>query len=151
MTAESVISGPGLVRLHKARFASRALTAPAGDGVAIVDRALAGSAEEIATLRLFWRLVARLSGDLALTFYATGGISLSGGILPRIVGFLDVAEFRRIFEAKAPLQHVVRAIPTHVITNGAGVLAGMAALAADPDRYVLDYPPRCWREPAAMR
>ena len=32
-----------------------------------------------------------------------------------------------------------------------GVLAGMAALAADPDRYVLDYPPRCWREPAAMR
>jgi hypothetical protein len=27
------------------------------------------------------------------------------------------------------------------------VLAGMAALAADPDRYVLDYGARCWRAP----
>jgi glucokinase len=146
-TAESVISGPGLVRLHKARHAIRGLPAPADDGVAIVDRALAGGADEIETVRLFWRLIARLSGDLALTFLATGGISLSGGILPRIVPLLDAAEFRRIFEAKAPLEHVVRTIPTRVIMNGAGVLAGMAALAANPDRYALDYGARCWRNP----
>jgi glucokinase len=147
VTAEAIISGPGLVRLHKARLACRGTTAPNIDGVAIVDRALAGGAEEIATVRLFWRLVARLSGDLALTFLATGGISLAGGILPRIVDLLDQADFRRIFEAKAPLDHVVRAIPTNVITSGAGVLAGMAALAADPDRYALDYGARCWRDP----
>jgi glucokinase len=146
VTAESVISGPGLVRLHKARLATRGLSAVAGDGVAIVDRALAGG-EEIATIRLFWRLVARLSGDLALTFLASGGISLSGGILPRIVGLLDAAEFRRVFEAKAPLEHLVRAIPTRVITDATGVLAGMAALAADPARYALDYSARCWRVP----
>jgi glucokinase len=98
-------------------------------------------------VRLFWRLVARLSGDLALTFLATGGVSLAGGILPRIVDLLDQAEFRRVFEAKAPLEHVVRGISTRVITNGAGVLAGMAALAADPDRYALDYGARSWRAP----
>jgi glucokinase len=45
------------------------------------------------------------------------------------------------------LEHVARAIPTQVIMSGAGVLAGMAALAANPDRYALDYPSRCWREP----
>jgi glucokinase len=148
VTAESVISGPGLVRLHKARLACRGMVSPETDGVAIVDRALAGEAEEIETVRLFWRLVARLSGDLALTFLATGGVSLAGGILPRIVKLLDQADFRRTFEAKAPLEHVARAIPTGVITNGAGVLAGMAALAADPDRYALDYGARCWRAPA---
>jgi glucokinase len=147
VTAESVISGPGLVRLHHARLATRGLPAGELDGVAIVDRALAGGAEEIATVRLFWQLVARLSGDLALTFLATGGISLSGGVLPRICDLLDPAEFRRIFEAKAPLEHVVRAIPTRVITSGAGVLAGMAGLAANPERYVLDYGARCWRSP----
>ena len=146
-TAESVISGPGLVRLHRARHAARGMRLPDDDGIAIVDRALAGGAEEIETVGLFWRLIARLSGDLALTFLATGGISLSGGILPRVVDLLNAAEFRRIFEAKAPLQHVVRAIPTRVITNGAGVLAGMAALAANPDRYALDYGARCWRNP----
>jgi glucokinase len=147
VTAESVISGPGLVRVHHARLVSEGLTAEVGDGVEIVDRALAGGAEEIATIRLFWRLIARLSGDLALTFMAYGGISLSGGILPRIVDILDPAEFRSVFEAKAPLEHVVRAIPTRVITDGRGVLAGMAALAANPDRYMLDYRARCWREP----
>ncbi|MBV9393829.1 MAG: glucokinase, partial [Methylobacteriaceae bacterium] len=147
ITAESVISGPGLMRVHRARAALRGLPVDDADGVAIVDGALNGGAEEVETVRLFWRLVARLSGDLALTFLATGGISLAGGILPRIVRLLDADEFRRIFEAKAPLQHVVRAIPTRVITDGRGVLAGMAALAADPDRYVLDYRARCWREP----
>ena len=147
ITAESVISGPGLVRLHKARAEARGVLAEPGDGVVIVDRALAGSSEEIETVRLFWRLVARLTGDLALTFMASGGIDLAGGILPRILDLLDPAEFRRAFEAKAPLAHVVRAIPTRVITNGAGVLAGMAALAAEPDRYVLDYAGRCWRAP----
>src|SRR5947209_12648700 len=42
VTAECVISGPGLVRLHKAGLASRGTSAPDIDGVAIVDRALAG-------------------------------------------------------------------------------------------------------------
>jgi glucokinase len=147
ITAESVISGPGLVRLHEARLRTHGLSAKPCDGVAIVDRALTGSAEEIATVRLFWRLVARLSGDLALTFMAYGGISLAGGILPRIIDLIDPAEFRSVFEAKAPLEHVVRAIPTRVITDGRGVLAGMAALAASPERYMLDYDARCWRDP----
>jgi glucokinase len=147
ITAESVISGPGLVRLHEARLARRGQTSGHPDGVSIVDHALAGGAEEVATVSLFWRLVARFSGDVALTFMATGGINLAGGILPRIIDLLDPAEFRRVFEAKAPLDHVVRAIPARVIMSGAGVLAGMAALAAHPDRYVLDYRARCWRAP----
>ncbi len=145
ITAESVISGPGLVRVHHARLARRGLQAGEGDGVAIVDRALAGGTEELATIRLFWRLIARFAGDLALTLLATGGISLSGGILPRICGLLDAREFRDVFEAKAPLEHVVRAIPTRVVTSGAGVLAGMAALAANPDGYIMDYRARAWR------
>jgi glucokinase len=148
VTAESVISGPGLVRLHHAwLWINGVRSAEDLNGVGIVDRALAGGREEAETVRLFWRLVARLSGDLALTFLATGGVSLAGGILPRIVDLLDPADFRRTFEAKAPLDHLVRAIPVHVIMSGAGVLAGMAALAANPERYVVDYAARSWRAP----
>src|SRR4051812_5195491 len=94
VTAESVISGPGLVRLHEARLGRRGQTSGHPDGVSIVDHALAGSSEEVETVRFFWRFVARLSGDLALTFMATGGINLAGGILPRIVDLLDPVEFR---------------------------------------------------------
>ncbi|MGC2220971.1 MAG: glucokinase, partial [Methylocella sp.] len=43
--------------------------------------------EEAATLRLCWALTARFAGDLALAFLAKGGVTFSGGILPRIVEF----------------------------------------------------------------
>ena len=72
---------------------------------------------------------------------------VGSSFLPRIVDLLGPADFRAAFEAKAPLDHVVAAIPTRVIMSGAGVLAGMAALAAHPERYVVDYNARCWRQP----
>ena len=67
----------------------RAPRLPAGrptglDGAAIVERAMADpSSEEAETCRCFLRLVARFAGDIAITFLATGGVTLAGGILPR--------------------------------------------------------------------
>ena len=40
---------------------------------------------------------------MAVTFVATGGVTLAGGVLPRVVDFLDEATFREAFEAKAPV------------------------------------------------
>lgn len=146
ITAEAVLSGPGLVRLHRARLAAAGHGAPLIDGVALVDRANQDrGGEEARSLRLFWRLVGRFAGDLALVFLARGGVTLSGGILPRILPFLDAADFRAAFEAKAPLEALVQSIPTQLITAPDAVLAGMAAIAAFPDRYALDYASRKWR------
>ncbi|HWG07043.1 MAG TPA: glucokinase [Beijerinckiaceae bacterium] len=146
ITAECVVSGPGLLRLHRARLQAAGRAVPVIDGVTLVDRAIQDrTGEEARTVRLFWTQVGRFSGDLALIFLAGGGVTLGGGILPRILPLLDTAAFRAAFEAKAPVERLVEAIPTDVITAPDAVLTGMAAIAADPSRYGLDYNARAWR------
>ena len=83
--------------------------------------------------------MARFAGDMAVTFVATGGVTLSGGVLPRVVDFLDDAAFRAAFDAKAPVDALARSIATRLIIHSDAVLVGMAAIAAAPDRYAIDY------------
>ena len=145
ITAESVISGPGLVRVHRARLAAFGLPATADDGPEIVEAALADRAgPEAKSLELYWRIVGRLAGDVAVTFVALGGVTLAGGVLPRIVEFLDEAAFRRAFEAKAPVDALARRIPTRLVTASDSVLIGMAAIAARPEKYAIDFAGRGW-------
>ena len=146
ITPEALISGPGLRRLHRARLAALGQARPDLDGVEIVDLALADrEGPEAATIRAFWRLVARFAGDMAITFLSTGGVTLAGGILPRIVPLLDADEFRASFERKAPYEWLVRRIPVRVLTAHDTVLAGMADIAARPQAYAIDYEVRRWR------
>ena len=79
------------------------------DGPALVAAALADrSGEEARSLELFWRIVGRFAGDMAVAFVAFGGVTLAGGVLPRLLDFLDEAAFRRAFEAKAPVDALAR-------------------------------------------
>ena len=65
ISAETVLSGPGLHRLHTARFTSRGMIAPHVDEAGIVKHAKADHySEEAETVRLFWRLAARFAGDM---------------------------------------------------------------------------------------
>jgi len=145
VTTESVLAGPGLVRVHAARLAALGRPRPSLDGPALVAAALMKrDGEEAASLRLYWRIVARFSGDMGVAFVATGGVTLAGGVLPRIVDFLDDSAFRRAFEAKAPVAALARAIPTRLIMRADGVLVGMAAIAAAPQRYAVDFAARGW-------
>lgn len=147
ITSESVLSGVGLERVHRARLAVKG--APGAPHVAAADiTATALSArggEEAATVRCYLRLVARFAGDIAVTFMATGGVTLAGGILPRIAELIDDTDFRAAFDDKAPVAALARRIGTGLVTHTDSVLGGMAALAADPERFVLDYAARRWR------
>jgi glucokinase len=145
ITPECLISGPGLRRLHRARVAADGQPRPEGDGVAIVRAALADpDSQEAQTVRMFWRLVARFAGDMALAFLATGGVTLAGGILPRILPLLDEDAFRAAFEDKAPYAELASRIPVCVLTQPDTVLTGMAAVAARPGRYLVDFEGRAW-------
>lgn len=140
VTAESVISGPGLARLHHARTTA-ALTPQALVALALADPA----APEAETIRLFWRLVARLAGDLAATFMASGGVTLSGGVLPRLAPLLDAAQVRAAFAPVGPLQAFLNGLDLRLVTRPDAVFAGLAALAARPGDYGLDWRARLWR------
>jgi glucokinase len=145
VTTESVISGPGLVRVHDARVASLGRPRPSLDAPGLVAAALANrEGEEAASLRLFWRIVARFAGDMGIAFVATGGVTLAGGVLPRIVDFIDDLAFRRAFETKAPVDALARRIPTRLVMRADSVLVGMVAIAAAPQLYAVDTQTRGW-------
>jgi glucokinase len=145
VTTESLICGAGLARAHRARLVARGEADPRLDPAAVTDAAVADPASEAAkSVKLYWRLVARLAGDAALAFVARGGVTLSGGVLPRLVSLLDEVEFRAHFEDKAPVDGLARAIPTRLVTQTDSVLVGMAAIAAAPDAYAVDYEGRAW-------
>ena len=147
ITTESVMAGQGIVRVHHARLKAAGQTPDEADDVAaIVARGLADRrGAEAASIDLYWRIIARFAGDMGITFVALGGVTLSGGVLPRILDLLDPVAFRKAFEAKAPVDGLARRIPTRLVIRADSVLAGMAAIAANPDRYAIDYESRCWR------
>jgi glucokinase len=145
VTAEALLSGPGLVRLHFARLAALGKEPPSLDEVSVVAQAHAHQqGEEAATLRLFWNLIGRFAGDMALAFLAKGGVTFAGGVLPKITAFLDETEFRRHFENKAPYVALMQKIGTRLIIAADSVLDGMAAIAASPEHYALDEERRAW-------
>lgn len=149
VTAESALAGPGLSRLHDARERAAGRPAPGLTPAELTARAAAApDGPEAETLRAAWRILGRYAGDLAIAYLAGGGVVIAGGVPPKIARFLDPAAFRAAFEAKAPVAAAARAAPTSLLLREDAVLLGMAALAARPQDYALDYALRLWRQAA---
>jgi glucokinase len=145
VTSESVLNGAGLARVHRARMMVLGEPDPHLEPQQVTAAAIADPTGEAATsVRHYWRIVARFSGDMAVTFVATGGVTLSGGVLPRVVEFLDDSVFRQAFEDKAPVERLAQNIPTRLIIRSDAVLVGMAAIGSKPGRYAMDYAARKW-------
>jgi glucokinase len=138
VTVETVLSGPGLARLHAAvRQVRTGAPAERIDPAAVTEAGLAASDPHAAeALDLFGRVLGRVCGNLALTFLATGGVYIGGGIAPRIMRVLQAGGFRPAFEDKAPFAAMMREIPTSVITVQDPAFTGLAALASEGERFV---------------
>ena len=81
---------------------------------------------------------------MTMAFLATGGVTFSGGVLPRIIDFLDPAGFRARYEDKAPFGDLLRRVGTRIILVDDAVLSGLGAIAASPEKYAIDYKHRAW-------
>jgi glucokinase len=127
VSAETVLSGPGLARL----FRALAPQAPPRAPEAVVAGALAGEGAPLAAVRLFVRLLGRFAGGLALTFKAFGGVYIAGGVASRFGPLLDEREFRNAFEAHPPYTDLLRGTPTLLMHRTEPGLLGCAALADD--------------------
>ncbi|HET9904122.1 MAG TPA: glucokinase [Xanthobacteraceae bacterium] len=125
VSAEAVLSGPGLERLHRALHGPDAALPAA----AITHGAHAGDAAARETASLFVRLFARFAGDLALLYRATGGVYAGGGVSRRLGDFLSAPAFRAAFENHPPFVALLRTIPTTLITLDEPGLLGCAAVA----------------------
>jgi glucokinase len=125
VSAETILSGPGILRLHAALHPGGAPLS----SEAILARAAAGDVAARSTVATFVRLLGRFAGDLALTFKATGGVYLTGGLGCGLGELLDAALFRRAFEAHPPYQALLAAMPTFVITDPQPGLLGCSVYA----------------------
>jgi glucokinase len=144
-SAEMLLQGAGLVRLHAARILAEGGGAPVEDPAALVAAAMAGPGPERDSVALYLDLVARFAGDIAITFLARGGVFIAGGIMPRLLPLVDAARFRRLFGDKPPHRGLMDGIGLGVVTAEEPAFAGLAALGRAPERFLLDYAARVWR------
>ncbi len=115
-SAERAVSGPGLANLYQAvceihGTLNRKLT-PEEILVFAQDRS---DQQCIRALDLFFSFLGDVSGDLALTLGARGGVFIGGGIVPRVIQDLERSSFRERFESKGRFRDYLHGIPTFVI------------------------------------
>lgn len=130
VSVERILSGPGLVNLHRALSAVEGRTAEALDPHAITAQAKAGPRSFAATVvTRFCAILGAVAGDIALTMGARGGVMLAGGILPGMREFLAASPFRERFEAKGRFAAYMKDIPTGLIVQEHAGLIGAVSKA----------------------
>jgi glucokinase len=131
VSAERVLSGPGLVDLYT--------TLAEIDGVPAVSH----TAPQITSLEacesdrycgeavdMFCAMLGTVAGNLALTLGARGGIYVAGGIVPKLGARFAASAFRERFESKGRLRPYLAKIPTYVVTHPFPAFLGLATLLA---------------------
>jgi glucokinase len=126
VSAEAIISGPGLERLYQAFHPDR----PTMPAQAIEAAARAGEPAAAAVVALFVRLLGRFAGDVALAYKALGGVYIAGGVATKLGSLIDAPAFRDAFLAHPPHRRLLETIPTFLITCTEPGLFGCAAYAA---------------------
>jgi glucokinase len=125
VSAERVLSGPGLAALYEALTELHGAPRKAPSPDKITHAALAGEdAPAAEALELFCAALGSFAGDVALTLGAQGGVYIGGGIAPRIIDVLRASRFRARFEHKGRIRPMVAGIPTWVILDKLPALPG---------------------------
>lgn len=140
LTVESVVSGPGLARLDAAMRASETARRPE----AVAAAAEAGEAEALRAIAIWFRLLANALANLAIATKATGGIWIAGGMIARLLPFLDQAAFVRAATDKPPMRALMKTTPIRIVTRDDSAFLGLAAMGVDPLRFGLSRPPGLW-------
>jgi glucokinase len=129
VSAERVLSGPGLVNLYNTLAALDAVPSRGYTAAQITDPAI-GAADPVCAeaTSLFCAMLGTMAGNLALTLGARGGIYIGGGIVPRLGQRFTQSPFRTRFEAKGRFSEYLAAIPTWVVTHPLPAFLGCAAV-----------------------
>jgi len=113
VSAERVLSGPGLINLYNTLAAFE---------IGAADPVCAEATS------VFCAMLGTMAGNLALTLGARGGVYIGGGIVPRLGQRFVQSPFRARFEAKGRFSEYLAVIPTWVVTHPLPAFLGCAAV-----------------------
>jgi glucokinase len=127
VSAERVLSGPGLVNLYNALAMLDAVPSRGYTAAQITDPAI-GATDSLCVeaTSLFCAMLGTMAGNLALTLGARGGVYIGGGIVPRLGQRFAHSPFRVRFEAKGRFSEYLAAIPTYVVNHPLPAFLGCA-------------------------
>ncbi len=132
VSAERLISGPGLVTLYEILGELGAAEGPPPEGLTpelVSRRAIDGLCPlSAAALDMFCAMLGTAAANLALTLGALGGIYVAGGVVPALGPAFAASPFRRRFEDQGRFSAYLAAIPTFVVRHETPAFIGLAAL-----------------------
>jgi glucokinase len=133
VSAERVLSGPGLINLYNTLAEIDGIPARSYASAQIADLGI-GEREPHCreAVDIFCAMLGTIAGNLALTLGARGGIYIAGGIVPKLRPAFDASSFRMRFEEKGRLRPYLANIPTYLITQPIPAFIGLAVMLADP-------------------
>jgi glucokinase len=146
VNCESFISGPGIASLYDfyvERVGIEPFKSTLDEVAGKVDRTPAILHNALlespcpackSAVELFLTLLGSEAGNLALKLYATGGIYLGGGILPRLAGKVSFVGLVQSFNDKGLMSSLMSTIPLHMITYKNSTLRGALLYAMSAEK-----------------
>lgn len=127
ISAERVCSGKGLENLYSAiKVLDRKFDLPDIDAPEISEKAINGSCDVCKeSLDLMLSFLGRVSGNLALTLFAKGGIYIAGGIPSKLGDYFFQSDFLEEFQSKGRMKGLVQEIPVYLVKHDALGLLGL--------------------------
>lgn len=130
VSAETVLSGPGLVNLYSAVAGLRHMVATLDSPQEITAAAREGDDSlAVEAVQRFLGWLGAAAGNFALAYGALGGVYLTGGVLAGLGQELENSSFREWFEAKGSYRPYLSGIPTWRITLSEPAELGLIELA----------------------
>lgn len=127
VSAERVLSGPGLVNLYETLAALDGMTAEPLKPEQVSARGLTSPDSPCGkAVEMFCAMLGTVAADLALSLGAHGGIYIAGGIVAKFGDAFECSGFRQRFEAKGRFSAYLADIPTYVITHPHPALLGLS-------------------------
>lgn len=129
VSAETLISGPGLFRLYQAMCAIHDMdpVCVKPDEVVAAGQANPSSIARL-TVRTFCDMLGTFAGNACVTLGAAGGVVLGGGVSRHIAPFIAESDFRSRFKDRGPGSWFVKDVPVRLIQAQFVPLYGAAAM-----------------------
>jgi glucokinase len=127
VSAERIVSGPGLAHIYETLAAIEGRTIHAGDDTALWIAAMEGSDSlAAAALDRFCLSLGAVAGDLALA-HGAAAVVIGGGLGLRLAEHIAQSGFAERFVAKGRFESRMAALPVKLITHPQPGLLGAAA------------------------